>query len=294
MINENLKNLSKKDLVKLLAIIILSDGTISKCGKYSKSLKLDTIYYNDCQHDFYDYLCKNIFNKKANRCRYKVNNTKILSSRLYGVIYIKELLKLSPSYKTTPGPKFSKKEFLVSSQPTIKFILNSKSKKLKKLALRTYFDFDGSVIPSFKMKYKKDIRKGKIYPYYQIQFQCDINIAETNPNLVEEILSLCKMLNLKAIVVKDRRKWSGINGIRVTELNSVKKFIKFGGPITGVKISSKSKRFFGITKDAVCRGVIRILNKNIPLSYYFKNYEEALRKKEELNKMLISEIKNIN
>ena len=74
-------------------------------------------------------------------------------------------------------------------------------------------------------------------------------------------------------------------------LEGVKKFIRFGGPITDVKISSKSYRLKGKTKKAVCKGVMNLLNKNIPLSYHFKDYKEAFNKKEDLNELLMSEIK---
>ena len=290
---EKLDKISRKDLIKILAIIILSDGTISKDKKYLKSITLETVPYNKCQHDFFTYLCLKLFDKRPKRYLYRRNNRKMLTSKLFGKKYIEELLKLSPSYQTTKGPNKSKKDFLKSRQPSIKFILTEKRNKIKKLALRTYFDFDGSIIPSFKIKNKKQIIGGKTYNYYQVQFECDINIAETNPNLVKELTLLCKMLNLKAITVKDKRQWSGINGIRISKLDNIKKFIKYGGPITNVKISSKSRRLKGKTKKAVCKAVINLLNKKIPLSYHFKNYGVALEKKEKLNKLLLSKIRNI-
>ncbi|MBS3163284.1 LAGLIDADG family homing endonuclease [Candidatus Woesearchaeota archaeon] len=283
---KELDNLSKKELLQLLSIIVLSDGTIAKKKQYLGPIKLETVYYNKCQHSMFKQICKKLFNKELHEYIYLCNNKKIISSRLYGKKYVKELLRLSPSYQTSPGPILSKKEFLDSAQPSIKHILENKNIKLKRLALRTYFDFDGSIVPSFYMKYKKDKKNGKIYSYYQIQFECPVYISETNPYLIKELVVLCKNLGLNAVIKKDKRNWSGIEGLRISELKSIKKFISWGGPISGVKISLKSHRFFGKTKKLICNRINYILNKGIPLSYYFKDEKGALEKKKELDKLL--------
>ncbi|MAG47009.1 hypothetical protein CL617_00245 [archaeon] len=284
---QNLNKFSRKELLKLLAIVILSDGCISNNGK-SKCIQLETISYNRCQHELFDYLCRKIFKKAVKS--HIFGNSNIITSRLYGKEFASQLLLLSSTFQTTPGPNLSKDKFLKSDQPSLKF-LDKKDKKILKITmLRIWFDFDGSIVPSFKLKFKKDKKNGKIYPYYQIQFQCDVNISETNPNLIKDLINLCKELGLNPLLIK-KDNWSGIEGVRMCELKSIRKFIEFGGPITNVKISAKSPRFLGITKSAVCRGIVNLLNKKIPLSYYFKNKEEALIKKEELNKLLINEIK---
>jgi len=284
----DIESLSNKKLLKLLAIILLSDGTLHNTNnKYY--FRLETVIYNKCQHDFFDFLCKRLFNKKPGKWINKKQNPKILSSRIYVKKYTEKMLKLSPSYKTTPGPNMTKEEFLNSDQPSFKFILEDRNIELKKLALRTYFDFDGSIVPSFKIKHKKERKKDRLYEYYQIQFECEINISETNPNLVKEISELCNNLGLRHTIKKDKRKWSELEGIRISEVKSVKRFINFGGPITNVRISLKSHRIMGKTKRAVCFAVDDIL-KNNKLSYYFKDRKSALEKKSELDKLLISTI----
>jgi hypothetical protein len=288
---KELYKFSKGDLLKLLGVITMSDGSIASSRGYLTSIQLGTIAYNQCQHDLFRYLCEKVFDRKVKRFSYIHKNRKFTTSRLYGVEYIRKLLKLSPSFQTTSGPNKSKEEFLKSPQPNMNFILESND-IIKKLALRIYFDFDGSITPSFKLKNKKEEKKGKVYEYHQIQFECDLMIAETNPSVVKDLRQLCNKLGLNTILKKDKRKWSGIDGIRISGFESVKKFIKFGGPMTKVRISAKSYRLKGTTKKSVCDGTLRIMNEGIPLSYHFKDREKALVKKEELDKMLISEIKN--
>src|SRR3989338_7651377 len=194
--------MGREDLKKLLGIIIMSDGTISKSGKYNRSIKLETISYNKCQHTLFKKICRSIFNKNVSTISYKTQGRVMLCSRLYGKKQIEEMLKLSPTYQTTSGPNKSKEEFLQSTQPSISFINEGKT-DIKKLALRIWFDFDGSIIPSFKIKKKRDKKKDRVYDYYQIQFECDINISETNPNLIKELLELCTSLELRAIIKND-------------------------------------------------------------------------------------------
>ena len=288
-----LTGLSRDKLLKLLAIIVLSDGTISKKGRYLCSIKLETLPSNECQHDLFYELCKKIYRKKPNRLYYKNNGKRMLCSRLFGKKYILELFRMSPTYQTTPGPKFSNIEFLRLKQPSLSFLFND-SKKLKIIALRIWFDFDGSIVPLFKLKEKKDNKNGKEYRYFQVQFECEIHISETNPNLAKELVTFCSKIGLKANLVKSKRKWSNIEGIRISNLESIKRFIDLGGPITDVRISSKSKRFKGITKLVVCQAVKEILNSKRPLSFYFKTREDAISKRLDLSKSLISEIKRFS
>ncbi|MEK6861017.1 MAG: hypothetical protein AABY07_03510 [Nanoarchaeota archaeon] len=294
-----LNNLSNNELLKLLAIITLTDGTISKErykeSTYLKCIKLETVSYNSDQHRLFNYLCKKVFGKETKRFTYLNNkNKKILCSKLFGKNNILKILTLSPTYKTSKYYKEETNDFLNAAQPTIKFILSDKNIRIKKLALRTYFDFDGCIIPSFKIKNKKDKKKGKVYKYYHLCFDCVIKISETNPNLVKELIKLCNSIGINALIDRDKRNWSGIGGIRISQLEGIKRFIKFGGPITNVKVSSKSKRFHMKTKLSLCKAVMKILNSGMQRSYYTKDYEKALEKKEELNKLLMSEIENYN
>ena len=119
---KEIRKLSNEKLIKILGIITLSDGCISKNKKYLKCIKLTTVCYNKCQHDFFKFLCKCIFNKYPSTNIYNFNSGKIMESKLFGKEFILKLLDISPSFKTTPNHKESKEEFLKSKQPSLKFI----------------------------------------------------------------------------------------------------------------------------------------------------------------------------
>jgi|SRR3989344_1607370 len=279
-------DLSRKDLLKVLAVVVLSDGTLNKEKNY---IRLFTSLSSDCQHNLFKFLCYKLFNKKP--LKYVISpkrsdrkNEQYIQSTLISKEAINELLSLNSIYKTTYG-KINKNQFLKLKQPNCNFLLNS-SEKLKWLALRTWFDFDGSISPLFKLRKKRDIKRNKSYDYYQVQFECEIRIAETNPSLVAGLLNLCHSLGLNAIK-KRKNNWSGIDGICISNLKDIEKFI-MQGPITEVKISRKSKRFFGIPKQKICIAVRKILqNNSISKSKYFKNESEAVNYKNQVDKLLL-------
>ena len=192
-------DLSRKDLLKVLAVVVLSDGTLNKEKNY---IRLFTSLSSDCQHNLFKFLCYKLFNKKP--LKYVISpkrsdrkNEQYIQSTLISKEAINELLSLNSIYKTTYG-KINKNQFLKLKQPNCNFLLNS-SEKLKWLALRTWFDFDGSISPLFKLRKKRDIKRNKSYDYYQVQFECEIRIAETNPSLVAGLLNLCHSESLSSL-----------------------------------------------------------------------------------------------
>ena len=116
-------------------------------------------------------------------------------------------------------------------------------------------------------------------------FDYQIYISESNPSLIEDLIFICKSLDLVCHKKADKRKWSGFDGIIITGKNSILKFINAGGAITDVKISAKSNRFEGVKKRKVGEIIKKILIQNIlPISISCKNYEEALACKTYLNR----------
>jgi hypothetical protein len=267
-----LKSLNREQLLKLLSILALSDGHIYKRKGIPANIRLVTSPFGKSQHQLFQYLCLTLFGKKTHtkKIYVKPNNKIFLLSELNFRNGIKELYEFSPEYNTTPGKK-TKEEYLKINQPTISFLSNEDT-KMKWLAFRTYFDFDGSISPSIKLKNKIE---GK-YQYFQVQFECEIKISETNPNLVRELVDLSNQLGLKAIIKKDKRNWSMLSGICISERKSVKKFLEEGGPLTDVEISGKSNRFKGVKKKALCKTLNNLFDdKEFTFSKSFKNKKEA-------------------
>ena len=283
-------------LLKLLAVIVLSDGYIHYSKPNVGSIRLETLKEGSEElHELFEKFCLLLFNKlpkRQIRRRFSYNKKEkknFLITELFLSSAIKELLNLSPDYRTTPPKGVTKNKYLKSPQPTLSFLFNE-PENVKMLAFRIWFDCDGSVIPSFKLKCKKEEKNNKIYTYYQIQFECELNIAETNPQLISELIILCKQMGLKAIKKLDKRKWSGYDGIRISEINSIKKFVRHG-PMTDIRISRKSKRFYRKSKRAICLGVNDILEDgSIPLSKSFKDKKEAQHYQQLLNDKLIDKI----
>ena len=281
---DKLSKFSEKDLKKILAILTLSDGHLYIHKGKPRTIRLVTSISGESQHIFFKELSLKIFNKKiVTRKKTYENGKETIISDLNYREGVSKLLLLSQTYKTTPGLQ-KKEEYLKGPQPTISF-LNDSSKELKWFCLRTYFDFDGSISPSLKLKSKKDDKGKKVYHYYQVQLEIEIKISETNPSLMEELLSLCESLELKARMVKDKRNWSNISGICISHHKSVEKFLEYGGPVTDVLISSKSENFKGVSKKELCERLLGLLNnKSISFSKSFhtkieaETYRESIRK----------------
>ncbi len=291
VIVEELQHLNKKDLLKLFAIVTLSDGYLYKRFGKPKNIRLITSPGGDSQHDYFEYLCLQLFNRKPRRRSYikKSTNQKFLLSELNYRAGITKLYALSPEFNTTPGNK-SKTDYLRSSQPSLKFLFNE-NENLQWLAFRTYFDFDGSIVASVKLKNKKDKKKGKTYNYFQVQFECEVQIAETNPQLVHHLVLLCNNLGLRATIKKDKRNWSQLSGVCITERKSIRKFLEMGGPLTNVQISKKGPRLAGFTKKKICRNLLNVLLlPNFKFSKSFKEKATALEYQSQFNKILFEKL----
>jgi len=231
----------------------------------------------------FNYLCKKTLGKYPKV--YRRPKKKILTSEFFSRSISDKLCSLSPTFQTTPSITIKKEGYLKIKQPTLKFIKNE-SLEFKWLALLTYFDFDGSISPSVRLKHKRELKKSKLYEYYQVQLEFEIRIAETNPQLNKELIDICSELGLKANKTTDKRNWSGIGGIRVIDIGSVRKFIE-RDTITEVKISGKSYRFEGLTKSSIMKSIKRII-KEVPLSKSFKTKKEAERYQKYLNSKLLT------
>ncbi|MFH0836759.1 MAG: LAGLIDADG family homing endonuclease [Candidatus Aenigmatarchaeota archaeon] len=284
----DLNNLSRKQMLKLLGVIALSDGSVHYSGK---SIRLSTSITSKGQHELFRTLCLKVFKKEPKK--YIISRKSFGAEALWSELFmrkaVEELYTLSPTFKTTPG-KSSIKKYLNSKQPSIAFLLNE-SKHVKELAIRTWFDFDGSVVPSIKIRLKKDKKGNKIYRYYQVGFECEIQIAETNPTLANQILRLFNSLGIKSRIKYDKRKWSGIDGVSISAQKSVEKFVKLG-PMTDIRVSAKSYRFNGIRKSVICRIVGQLFSDNtVRLSGSFTNKSKAIKYKRYLKSLLENRIK---
>jgi len=282
---DELDGLNKKDLKKLLGVVIMSDGHIDKRGSY-RSLRLVTSTKgSEPLHTLFRKICVVLYNKcpsfKKLEWMWGGEKKPFLRSELCCLKAIDDMMQFSPSYKTSPHHKQDNVEYLQSPQPDISFLLNS-SRKLRILALRIWFDFDGSLSQILSVKRKIVRIKDKRYEFYQVQLSFEWQIAETNPTLVKQLLILSKSLSLNPTIKKDKRIWSGIGGIRFGSRSDIIKFIKLGGPFTNVAITKNSKNLAGITKKTLCKNICKLLENGNSLSAHFKKRSDAEKYKENL------------
>jgi hypothetical protein len=161
-----------------------------------------------------------------------------------------ELLKLSPSYKKCPR-KESMEDYLNEAQPTLSF-LKGESLDLLKECVRIAMSTEGSI----HIEFPRDTI------YLRLEFAC------AHPKLTLEWQEIFRKVGIESTISKSRVTWSGIKGLRISKLDSIKKFIEIGGFINGVKITGKSKYFGGIIKN-------QLLKKSFELkmnSFHFPNH----------------------
>ncbi|HIJ10892.1 TPA: hypothetical protein HA278_02435, partial [Candidatus Woesearchaeota archaeon] len=121
---EGLKNLSKEQLHKILAALVLSDGHLYKHKGKPRSIRLSTSHFGEDQHRLFRYLCYELFGKdiKTRKSTAPSSKQRLLISTFNSVKFVPTLYSLCPEYNTTPG-KLSKAEFLKIPQPNLQFIL---------------------------------------------------------------------------------------------------------------------------------------------------------------------------
>jgi len=282
------KGLTRKQLLKLFAVLVVTDGYVHMKNKKPQSIRLETSNKSIGQHELFKWFSKKIFNKESkfyNKGK-RLELKEAVTSELYSVDAITELLKLSKTYKTTPG-KQTKESYLKGNQPSIEFLLNE-SDKAKWLALSVWLDFDGSISPCFKIKNKVDRKKNNTYRYQQIQFECEIRLAETNPNLTKQLVGLYHSLGIKVRIARDKRKWSNIDGVSVSSLASIRKILKNMRPITDVRVGRGGVND-GIQKTTIFDVVEKYIENN-RLSYHFKSRENAIKHKRLLQRLFKQEL----
>src|SRR3989344_2096105 len=217
------------DLKAVFAVCLLTDGSMHVKGRHYR------IGYatNDKILESIIFSLENVLSVKVPTIGYakKANNIRVSDEELG-----KELLRLSPSFKTSPSWYETSEEYLNSPQPTLKFLFDA-SEQTKIWAMRFGFTADGSISVPLKS-----------YP--------SLDLACYHPTLAVEWKDFMQSLGFKVKIVNSGNSWCGIAGIRAQTREAFKKFFDLGGFIDGVKISRKSKRYFGIPKNELLARVV--------------------------------------
>ncbi|MFH1332475.1 MAG: hypothetical protein ABIH63_04300 [archaeon] len=164
----------------------------------------------------------------------------------------KSLLEISPSYNTYPTKGL--KNYIAGPQPSLRFLENEDMSLLVE-SVRIAMSCEGSIFPEFS----RDI----VYP--NLQFAC------SHPELLEEWQDLFQKVGIKSFILKSKMTWSGVKGLGIKELKSIKRFIEIGGFIEGVEITGKSKYYKGIYKNDLLKTLFNMRMKSFRFQKDYSN-----------------------
>lgn len=153
---------------------------------------------------------------------------------------VKNLLKLSPTFKTCPSSNQSVDDYCIESQPTIKFLNKIKKSTLIE-CIRLAISTDGGI--TLHQKRNKDT----------ILIRPEIFLSCAHPTLCDEWEKVLEKIGIKMSRKRDKNLWSGIRGLSSGKLRYLIKLSELGGFIEDVKISKKSKFFEGFNKNDLLR-----------------------------------------
>lgn len=151
-----------------------------------------------------------------------------------------ELMELAGNTKTSPAVGQTVEEYLKEPQPHLDYLKTLATEQ--KIALRIWASTEGFVSMSRK-------RNGS--PIYPV-----LGIACAHPGLIIQLKEIARRFNIEFTVLRAKRHWSGISSLYSSSTHTSIEFLKLGGFIKGVKISSSSKYHEGIDKDILTLGIL--------------------------------------
>jgi transcriptional regulator with XRE-family HTH domain len=224
------------DLKRAVIIPCLqSDGGIVKCkyhyriGFYGKNKILHDHFVDACAYE-YNELPSTYFASYYRTEYYRKSANKITD----------EVMSLAGNVKTSPAQEQTVEEYLKEPQPQLDYLVKASDIE-QQIALRIWASTEGFIT----VDKKKNMR---VYPRLQI--------ACAHPNLVTQLQQIARRFNIKFHIRRSKRSWSGIDALSTKAISSCINFLKLGGFIKGVKISSKSPYYEDIDKDVLLLGIL--------------------------------------
>jgi hypothetical protein len=154
---------------------------------------------------------------------------------------IAEVMKLAGNTKTSPATGQTIKEYLKEPQPHLNYLKNADDIE-QQIALRIWAATEGCVSVAVRTE-------GHIRPV--------VVISSAHPDLVRQLKKLAQRFNIYMAKYRTKNSWSGVLGLRTSGLSAALNFLKLGGFINGVEISS-SKYHKGIDKDVLFLGILEL------------------------------------
>lgn len=216
------------NLKSLLATCLLTDGSLQRTGNSSYRI---AFYTSDSV--LRDFVYSLLFRLSRYTPTIYRDKGGAYSVRVCDFHLAKELLELSPSFKKSPNRCQPVHSYLMEKQPTITF-LDSYDLQTKKICARFAFSADGSISLD-----KRGVS--------ELTLRC------SHPRLSLEWQKILMGFGMIGRIRKDKFSWSGVGGVRFYNKQSLKKFLKMGGFIPGVKITRKSRFYAGIEKNTILK-----------------------------------------
>lgn len=158
---------------------------------------------------------------------------------------VSKLKTICPRFKTSPYRE-TKERYLEGEQPSIEYLLKATSLE-QQIAIHIWAVTEGSI------SLHRDGRSGLVTPCFRI--------ACAHPGLVNQLKILTKKQGINMHIRYEKRCWSGINGLSTSSIRSIINFLKMGGFLKGIKISSKSKYYKGLEKQDVLLSILEFMDR---------------------------------
>lgn len=229
---------------KLIGVLLLTDGMLTL-----KKKRIEMAYFGNDKilHYIFQKLIKNVYNTKPTSFIRKSNGFKTVYRRDEHRMIAKDLLSLSPSFKSTPKG-ISVKKYIKVKQPSLKFLMSSQ-KYVKIFAIRLAMSAEGSIT---------------IYRRESGSIGCNLRFACTHKNLTNQWKHIFNELGIDFEINKDKSTWSGLHGLQTTKRENIVKFYELDGFIDNVKINRGNLK--GIEKNKLLNIFINFI-KNKPNNY---------------------------
>lgn len=148
-----------------------------------------------------------------------------------------ELLTICGNTKTSPNYRQTIEDYLKEPQPHLKYLRNNTEAQI---ALRIWASAEGCI----------SIHRNKTFVYPILNISC------AHPILIDQLKKISKKFQMNFSIQRSKTKWSGFTGLSSMSIKNTLNFLRIGGFIKRVDISSHSKYHKDIAKDILTLGIL--------------------------------------
>jgi hypothetical protein len=231
----------------LICPLLQTDGTIDQQKYMLKFYGLNKVlhdYFVDAIYYEYNELPSSYFVYNDSSSDYFT-----VYSQKTAIELIDDIMKRAGNSKTAPSRGQPIEDYLKEPQPHLNYLTNSTEAE-QKIALRIWASAEGHIMIYQSSKY--------IYP--------SLSIACAHPTLLNQLKQIAKRFDIRLAERKSKKIWSGFSGLSGNSIKNLIAFLKLGGFIKQVKISSSSPYHEGIDKDILTLGILEFKKRRKTIS----------------------------